>query len=261
MNEDISLTAFKAINTFVDDLSEAFGKIHKPLKLYKRLINRTYVTHEEAIKKHITLFKNFCFANRDALSEQSCNKITEGKVCYSERVYIDIKYIMEKADDDTLSVIWKHLLTISALVDPLGKARDILRKNSEEDKSPSKESDFLANIISKVEKNVKSDSNPLEAVMQSGIFNDILSGMKDGKFDIGKLLGVAQNMASKMNEQANDPESKQAMGMLNSVLGSLNQGGGGAPDMSGMMSMMMGLMGGQNSSLPKIEEIIPEKKQ
>ena len=75
-------------------------------------------------------------------------------------------------------------------------------KNSSE--STSNESDFLENIINKVESNINpNSSNPLEAVsslMSSGLFNDLVSGMntklQDGSLDLGKLVGTVEKMCS-----------------------------------------------------------------
>lgn len=265
MNEETFLLTFKAISNFVNDLAFSYGKRHKPLKLYRRLINQTQIIHEEAIKKHIIIYHNFCITNRDAIHQQDKNKLVEGKLSYSARVYIDMAFIFGISDSDTTPIIWKHLLTISALVDPAGKAKEILRKNVEAGGDGVDESKFLTDIISKVEKNVKPDSNPMEAmatIMNTGIFTDLLSGLqgnvKSGKMDMGKLLGSVQKLVSSMGAQAgDDPEAKKAMGMINTVIGSLGNGNS-PPDMANMMSMMSSLMGGMGS-IPKVEDITNQK--
>lgn len=265
MNEETSLIAFKAICNFVNDLSSVYGHKHKPLKLYKRLINQTQISHNEAIKKHLSAFHHFCVENREALYAQNRDTLTVFKIEYSNRVYIDMGLILKNSDTETCSVIWRHLLTISALLDPAGKAKEVLRKNAEEGKTGENESDFLANIISKVEKNVNPNANPMEAIssiMQSGIFNDLLSGMQgglsSGKLDLSKLMGAVQGMVSSLGEQAgNDPESKQALSMVSNMSSMLENTGKGGPPPD-MMKMMNSLMGGLNSA-PKIEEV-PDSK-
>ena len=42
------LIIFKAICNFVSDINENFGKFHKSLQLYSRLIEKTSVIHEES---------------------------------------------------------------------------------------------------------------------------------------------------------------------------------------------------------------------
>jgi hypothetical protein len=264
MNEETSLIAFKAICNFVNDLEGEYGKKHKPLRLYKRLINHTQIAHEQAIKKHLSIFHTFCVQNRDALSSQDSEKLTQDRFEYSERVYIDMKLIFKFSDSETKPIIWKHLLTISAIIDPTGKAKDILKKSAEEGKTGQNESDFLSNIISKVEKSVKPNANPMEAVssiMQSGLLNEMMSDLGSKKLDLGKLLGAVQGMVGSLSSQVgDDPEAKQAVGMLNnmtSMMGNIGSGGEsqGMPDMSGMMQMMTTMMSGMKPPSATVEEI------
>ena len=61
MNDETLLVAFKAICSFINDLANEYEKKHKPLLLYKRLINKTKIAHDNAIKKHIMAFNAFCW--------------------------------------------------------------------------------------------------------------------------------------------------------------------------------------------------------
>ena len=263
MNEETLLIGFKAICNFINDLESVYGKKHKPLKLYKRLINHTQISHDQAIRKHIAIFYQFCSANQEALTTRDKTKLTSTRLEYSERVFVDMGYILGVADSETTDVIWRHLLTISAILDPSGKAKEVLRKATAEGKTGKEESDFLTNIISKVEKNVKPDSNPMEAIssmMQSGVFNEMLSDLGSKKLDMSKLLGAVQGMVAGLgNQLGDDPEAKQALGMLTNMTGMLGGGAGNgqAPDMAGMMQMMSGLMAGASAgstpTLPSVE--------
>ena len=262
MNEETSLIAFKAICNFVNDLESVYGKKHKPLKLYKRLVNHTQIMHDQAIRKHIIIFHDYCVVNRDALASQNSSKLVQKTISYSDRVFVDMSIIFHLADQETIPVIWKHLLTISAILDPTGNAKNILKKASEDGKSDKDETDFLTNIISKVEKSVKPDSNPMEAVssiMQSGIFTEMMSDLGSKKLDLGKLLGAVQGMVSTLgNQVGDDPEAKQAMGMLSTMTSMMGNGSSGAaPDMMGMMSAMMG---GMKPPSAQVEEIRDDKK-
>lgn len=267
MNEEVSLISFKAICNFINDLSSVYGKNQRSLKLYERLINKTQISHDTAIKRHIDACRKFCIANRDALLSQNSDKLDEPIIQYSERVFINMKNIFQVADNDTKPIIWKHLLTISALVDPAGNAKKILQQNVQEGKSGQAESDFLANIISKVENNVDPNANPMQAIsgmMSSGVFNELLSGLQggsqNGQLDISKLLGAVQGMVSTLQEQAgDDPETKQAMSMLTnmtSMMGNVSQQAqnGQQPDMSNMMSMMTTMMSGMNRQNNTVQE-------
>ena len=57
MNTDENLLiAFKTICNFVNELASEYATKHKPLKLYQRLINKTQISHDQIIKKHIMIY-------------------------------------------------------------------------------------------------------------------------------------------------------------------------------------------------------------
>lgn len=264
---DTSLVTFKAISNFTTSLEEVFGKDERPLKLYVHLISKTTLSHEKAIHKHIEAFRLFCTANREALEARSVSKLVETKISYSERVYIDISRIFAAADKETTAIIWKHLLTISALVDPTGKARQILKDAAEKGTSPATEANFLNDIIGKVEEHVDPDANPMEAVasiMKSGVFAELVGGMgnglQDGSLDLGKLMGTVQSMVSTLSGEVGEgKEGENPMELISTMMGSISAGAkSGAksgegdappmPDIGGMMNMMGPMLGALSSS-------------
>ena len=262
MPTDTSLITFKTISNFTNDLGEVFSEKHRPLKLYAHLINKTTLAHEKPIEKHIEAFRNFCVANRESILNRK-TRLEKEKIVYSKRVFINMKEIFQMADPDTTRVIWMHLLTISALVDPAGKAREILKEEAQ--KGGGQEVDFLSDIISKVEANVKPDSNPMEAVssiMKSGIFSELVSGMgnglQDGSLDLGKLMGTVQKMVTKLSADAGEQEGgEEAMNMINTMMGSIVAGSNAPsnngtpqpmPDIAGMLGPMMAMLGNKNQS-------------
>ena len=259
-NEDTSLILFKAISNFTSDLGEEFSEKHHQLKLYNRLIKKTTIVHDNAIKKHINAFRDFCVSNRDAIVTKNIKELKIKKISYSQRVYIDISFLLEQSDKETSDMIWKHLLYLSAILDTSGKAKEILRKNLEEGKTGSGETNFLTDIIDKVEKHVDPNSNPMEAVssiMNSGVFTDLVggmnSGLSDGSLDLGKLMGAVQGMVGQLGDKTNgDPQADGAMNMLNTMIGGMgglggdkkSGNGGDMPDLAGLMKGMMGGLGG-----------------
>jgi hypothetical protein len=74
MTTDYNIITFKAICTFVNDLSEIFSNENHSLKLYDRLIKKTTLSHDKAISKHIQAFKIFCKENRDAILNKDLSK-------------------------------------------------------------------------------------------------------------------------------------------------------------------------------------------
>lgn len=229
MNNEKTLVAFKAITDFVNAISEEYGKKLKNLKLYARLLKKTTFSHETAINKHVSLFRDFCFTNRDFIFSKNINDLKNENIKYSDNVYLNIKNIYNICSSEDKEILLSHLLNISAILDPAGKAKEILKKNYEEKNDT--ESNFLTEIISKVEKTVDPNANPMEAIttmMSSGVFTDLMSGMKtqmeEGKLDINKMLGMVQGMISNnMNNNENsDQKAPDLMGMLSSVTGMLN---------------------------------------
>jgi hypothetical protein len=283
---DNSLTTFKAISNFTTCLSEVFGDNNKPLKLYARLISKTTISHDKVILKHIAAFREFCISNRNQIASKDRN-FNPVNITYSSRVYININTILKQSDTDTTSVIWKHILTISALVDPAGKAREILQDSSKGGSTNSTEADFLTNIIGKVEEHVNPDANPMEAVssiMKSGIFTDLVggmgSGLQDGTLDLSKLMNTVQNMVTTLNEQSTGQPNENGSstsgedpmnGLVSSMMASLNagassngSGAGNPPDLSaimGMMGPMLGALSGASGGIePNSSNIITDKE-
>jgi hypothetical protein len=261
---DTTLITFRAITTFANELSDLFGKQQKSLKLYCRLINKTTLAHNKPIQKHIDAFKLFCISNREAITTKNVSKLVNDKIEYSSRVYIYFPSIFTKADTETTDAIWKHLLLISAYVDPTGNAKEILR-----DHVDGQEANFLTDIINKVEKHVEPGTNPMQAVssiIQSGVFTDLIGGMntgiQDGSLDLGKLVGAVQEMVSTLSDQNGNNEGDQTMNMINTMMSSIgNKSGsteGGPPQISDMLSMMGPMLAslGGNDGIPDITSMM-----
>jgi hypothetical protein len=275
MTSDNSLITFKAISNFTTCLDEVFGKSHKPLKLYAHLISKTTFAHDVPIQKHINAFREFCTSNRDAIISKNSHKFNPKIIKYSSRVYIDMGIILSESDVDTTVIIWKHILTISALVDPAGKAKEILQETINKDSENGTEANFLSDIIGKVEEHVNPDSNPMEAVssiMKSGIFTELVGGMgnglQNGSLDLGKLMGTVQKMVVSLNGEmgTNDGSNNQDSSGLNSVMESLNSGTqnpNGMPDLGSIMGMMGPMLGALNGNMPSEPptEIITESTE
>ena len=214
-NSTNNVLIFKAISGFVKDLSDLYGKKQHSLNLYRRLIEKTSIIHEQAISRNIEIFRKFCIANREALQNTDNEKFEENIIRYSDKVFIDISDIFESADNDSRQAIWKHLLTISAFVDPGSNAKKMLKEMAAESKNKGgtgKEEDFLSSIIQKVEGSIDSESasaNPMAAIssiMTSGIFTDLIgsmqNGIESGELNIEKMLGTVQSMLGGLEKDA-----------------------------------------------------------
>jgi hypothetical protein len=229
-----AIISFKAITTFITDLHNEFGTKYKSISLYQRLLEKTGIVHTGPILKHIDCFRNFFLTNKEAMETQDVTKLVETKISYSERVFVDIDLIFKDTDPNTAKIIWQHLLTIWGLIDPLSDAKQSLRSLSSNTSTGVIEDDFLNNIISKVEQTVDpskmSGANPMEMVsnlMQSGVFNDLISGMQgglsDGSLDMNKLMGSVQGMMTKMAPNGQlPPEIAGMMNMMSPMLQNMN---------------------------------------
>ena len=251
---DTSLVTFKSILNFVNEISSVYGKQHKPLKLYQHLLKKTTLSHTNAIEKHVEAFQKFCIANRDMIINNNYDNLSNNKIEYSSKVYIEMDKLFNLAEEDEKDIIHKHLLTLSALTDPTGKAREILQK--EKENTGNGESDFLNNVISKIENNVDPNSNnPMDAIssiMSSGVFSELVegmgSGLKDGSLDMGKMMGSVQKMVSGMNGNTTSNSSgEEDSEMMNTMMSHLNENienmknrdPSEPPDIMGMMKPMM----------------------
>lgn len=254
---------FKAISNFATALAELFEDVYRPLKLYCFLINKTKPDHKIAIQKHIDAFQEFCTVNKESILSKNVDGIVTDKIVYSERVFIDIKEILKISDTETRDVIWKHILTIYALIDPSGNAKKALK---EKPKTGPAESNFLSSLMSSVEEHIDPNStNPMDAVgsiMKSGVFTDLIQnmteGFSNGSLDMGKLMGEVGNMVGKMSSDAGDSEGgKEAVDILQKMMGGMTssnqehhnlsgmtEGNSAGPDLGGMMSGLMGMMTG-----------------
>lgn len=259
MTTDFNLLTFKAISSFTNDLCEIYGKDYHELKLYQRLLNKTTFSHDKAIRKHIETFRNFCISNREGILSKSLDSMkSDDKIAYSSRVYIDIVKIMKNSDKETVDVIWKHLLTISAFVDPAGKAKEILKRSS------TKENKFIENIVNKVEGMNPHEKNPMEmltTLLSSGALNEIATDLsnqqKEGNFDIGKLMGSVETLCSNLLPPTKDGESPlgNMMSAMAPLLANLTQGqnggGNGGVDLDSMMKQIIN----SQASKTTVEEV------
>jgi hypothetical protein len=144
-----------------------------------------------------------------------------------------VSSVLKHSDKETSVIIWKHLLTIWGLIDPLSQAKNTLKEMSVE--SDNKESNFLNSIIEKVESSVDPEkmngSNPMETInnlMQSGVFNELITGMQsglsDGSLDMNKLMGSVQGMMTKLSPDGQvPPEISNMMSMMGPMLGNMGK--------------------------------------
>lgn len=231
--------SFKAICDFVKDLNDVFGEENQPIKLYSHLISKTTMGHIEAVNKHITIFKNFCSENKESILNQDSSKLINGKIEYSQRVYIDLEYIFTNADNDIKSAVWNHLLFISSNLENNPEALKLMSiKKPMSFGTDSKESEFLSNMVEKIQSkiNIQDTSNPMECVsslMSSGVVDELVTEFKDnintGKIDLGGLMNSLQGMMSNLNSEIESTGASLPFNpadMFNSLMAGMNTNNG-----------------------------------
>lgn len=190
--------------------------------LYGHLIEKTGLIHIEPVKKHIAIFKTFLQTNEEAIEKRNKKLFKSGKIMYSERVAIDLLGIFQLCDREEESVIWNHLLTLSAMLDPSSNAKKVLKEMRESKAASGSsgsgggfEDNFLKNIVDKIGNEISNhegeDLNPMQMIgsmMSSGVLNDVFqslsTGMNDGNMDLGKMMSSMQGLMQNLNTMVND---------------------------------------------------------
>jgi len=258
MNEEDELKIFTKILSFVNEYKNVFAE--DPILKYYKLLKKTPVANTTAIKNHINIFKNWLTYNRDAILQKNKDNIN-GILNISANVYLPIKDSLDKADQDTTNSIFKHLLIIFLRIFPDDEAiktalvTDVVKAKPQ---PPSgNEGDFLNKFMSKIENNFSETefTDPMSATMHmlnSGIFTEMVGSMntemQSGNLDLTKLLGSVQGMLGNLGASTNI-----GSGGIEGLSGLGGLAGLSGGDMSGMMSMVSGLMSNMNLQSPPPE--------
>lgn len=219
--------AFNTICNFIRDLNASFGTKQKSLLLYGHLIEKTGLIHIDPVKKHISIFKEFVEENQEAIEKQEKALLKSPVISYSEKVAIDVGSIFKLSDREEEKVIWNHLLTISAVLNPLGNAKQILKTLSENQQhqrtstsSSASNDNFLKNIMDKIGSEVQNcdteNMNPMQMVgnlLSSGALNDVFqslsSSMNDGNLDLNSMMNSMQSMMSNLSTMVNEAKQEE----------------------------------------------------
>ena len=206
---------FTAIVNFVEDLWNAFGSTKKvtPLALYKRLVQNIKATDDASIKKVVTGFVLFLKKYELCLLKKDLSSIPEKTVIAygdSGRVCIEIQMYLHKSrnNEDTLSVIRQHLLTIGMIIDPTPDKEAALEKAQKEQETSfpgidtsTKEGQFINDILETAKEGMKDikTNDPMQAMMgvyKSGALQKMMKGMNDGSMNprsLGRMMKKTLN--------------------------------------------------------------------
>ena len=200
---DSSMKTYKSIKEFVSSLNECYGEEYQSVKLYNDLLKKITMSHTEAMKRHISIFREFCLANEICILNKNY-ELVESKIVFSDNIYINLSEILEMCDNSEKVVIWKHIAYIYSFFKPNTHIKNMLKKDD------SNETNFLTDMINKVEDSIDGGNvnNPMEAItkmMTSGVFGELVgnmtNGLQSGDLNIGNLLGSVNDMVGTMNAE------------------------------------------------------------
>lgn len=189
--------AFDAIINFLSDLSEAFPE--SAAGLYYNLIQNIKVRERTEKAKHIKLFSDFCVANRNEIIEGKFGEFKTYKITFtSDGIEFDLHEIFNHKDfDENSTVIHKHLLTISALVDEESNAKQTLIAMESTDIFRDPEITSMFDDITKDFK-VEEGADPMKTVEKllktesfGKLVNSLAQKVQDGDLDINNFMGMA----------------------------------------------------------------------
>jgi hypothetical protein len=222
MSETKTIKIFNKFVDFVCDLNEVFGTQMKSLKMYHILVTslkEKYAEnndkYQDQITKHVDILTNFLITNKDAIYEQKSNSIVMKNLQFSDHIYIDFELVLRHSEEK--SAIWKHLLFLSSLCNPDGKAKDALMTFLEDD---TPENNIIKNIASKLEESKFTEkmasantSNPMDMMAMlgsSGLLSSIMSSVNQNNLnqvDPKKLIKTMKNMLDNISQQIDADES------------------------------------------------------
>lgn len=137
MNRD---EAFQQISSFVQDLRNEFvqldsdGNVAGPYRALERYYHLIFVlkrNDEQNITRHLNAFQDFCIMNKQALNNRDASLIRT-KIVFKGKIFIDIKSILEIANEESKKTIWQYLIVINAYVNPTGDTNNILQEIQQE---------------------------------------------------------------------------------------------------------------------------------
>lgn len=230
---------FSAIKSFVIEIKNNYGGEYKPLALYGRLIEKTEVSNEVPVQKHISTFRKFVVNNREAILNKDESLFNVQKVKYNDNVYFNVAHVFKMADNDSKAGIWEHLLVLSALLDKNSDAKNQLilaRQSQPTQQQPnvlmpmmSMLSNMLMGDMMGGGESSRSGENPMGglASLLGGIGTGASGEGEGGMPDLGKIFSTFMNpdMLSKLTSTVSNSfsDGKLDLNMLLQSIGEVSE--------------------------------------
>lgn len=242
-----TLKVFTKSLAFVSELTRVNND--PQITIYYKVMKKTPIGNETAIKKHVNAFSNYIIKNETAILNKNIKGLTNDKIVLNDKVYLEIAKYFTTSNID---VMFQHLLLLLHLCKPSDNSKQKLielsstSSSNTEQKGEAGENKFLSKYIKKMEEEYgdKEFTDPMSAamsMMQSGmitnLIQDISEGVKSGDLNPESLLSSVQSSFQDLT--GNDISSILNNGNINIP----NESGSSSQiDISSMMSMVSGMM-------------------
>lgn len=243
MSELVSST-IDTYQTLINELHEYFETPNKQIEIFYSFFNTLNENDISRREKLYESIQSFCVKNRDALNRQDVSLFNQELLKYSNKIYINMKKIIETVEDNIKQHIWTYLLKCSAYTDPAGNAKNTLKDmvskptqsnpfnhllETEEDEKIKKIIEDILNFTNEEMKNIDTSKNPLDIVvmiLSSPTFKNILENIKkcmnDGSLDVSKIVIIFQKLVSSL-QQSNDniPNLSGIVDLIGPLIGNM----------------------------------------
>ena len=214
-----NMSIFSAISDFIFCLAEKYantGKFHE-VELYQVLIENTRIVHKEQINNHISIFREYFQKNIDSILEKDLTKLDDSNIQYSEKVYINLKSIVDISTEDDKKVILEHMMVLVALLCPEEeRALDIIKKATTPTTS-STGPNIFETIFRQVNDTISNsdEENPMALLgnlLQSDFMNNIVNSVganleNNNNLDISNMMESITGMIGSVANNMNIPQN------------------------------------------------------
>jgi hypothetical protein len=232
------MDSFKLLTDFITELNLSYGHTQKPLVLFHRLLTRKGNMSPSARQTLLNHTKDFCIANRDAITRMDVTAFQEKCLKMDEKyIFVDFGKLVEDAGGALPTEVWRYLLSLSALLDPESTAKEVLTRQplpspsavSQMPHVPAAAVDMLGDLVRTIQTDLESfdlpaTDNPIEtatSLVKSGALGKIVetlqTKMQNGEIDLTAMMGMAQQMVGEMAAGAGGGDPMMAsmlMGMM-----------------------------------------------
>lgn len=209
---------FGSIVDFVCSLRDNYGDQFYELKLYSLLLENTGLIHEEQVEKHINIIENYLLLNREFLSGKEVDSL-KGEIKFSEKVFIDLKAILQLACTENREIIWEHIYSLFALIFP---DDPYLNKIISTTVSKSiKEDNLFQNMFEVIQKSIPQDANMTDGDNINPM--KMMSTLLEGDFMKNMMNTISSSFAPDANGDNNNSQAPDFNNMLHSLTGMVGE--------------------------------------